>query len=75
MRFMGIYLIGDRSDIIPALPVLVNLLTPECYKSVLHVEGKKVFSLFVQAVEKVSIEQKMNEYMCKTFRGNYKIIF
>lgn len=40
---MGIYLIGDRSDIIPALPVLVNLLTPECYKSVLHVEGKKGF--------------------------------
>lgn len=35
---------------------------------------EKVFSLFVQAVEKVSIEQKMNEYMYKMFRGQYNIL-
>lgn len=34
-----------RKDVIPAVPVLVNLIIPECYISISHVGGgKKTFS-------------------------------
>lgn len=74
LGLMGIPLVGDRSGIIPAVHVLDNLFTPECDISVLC-KGKKTLLLFAQAVEKMSIKQKMNEYLCKMFRGNYKKIF
>lgn len=31
--------------------------------------------MFAQAVEKMSIKQKMNEYLCKMFGGNSTKVF
>lgn len=70
---MGIPLVGGRSGIIPAVHVLDNLFAPECDLSV-TCKGKKKL-MFAQAVEKMSIKQKMNEYLCKMFGGNAKKIF
>lgn len=71
---MGILLVGDRSGIVPAVHVLDNVFIPECDISV-TCKGKKRLLMFAQAVEKMSIKQKMNEYLCKMFGGNSTKVF
>jgi len=66
---VGIPLAGNRSGIIPAVHILDHLFTPECDRCVLG-KGKKTLLFFAQSVEKMSIKQKMNEHLCRMFRGN-----
>lgn len=72
---MGTPLVGDGSDIVAAVHVLDNLFTLECDISV-FCKGKKIcLLLFGQGVERMSTEQKTNEYFCKMSGGNYKKVF